>query len=92
MQASSSSSLIEPRTPRLQLRQWRASDRDAFAAMGADAEVMRYFPGTLNRTQSDTLADQIEALITEQGWGFWAIERLSDQQFIGADSKLKCNT
>ncbi|WP_395025665.1 GNAT family N-acetyltransferase [Comamonas odontotermitis] len=75
--------LIEPRTPRLQLRQWHARDRDAFAAMVADPEVMRYFPAPLTRAQSDAMADKCEALIAERGWGIWAVERLADQQFIG---------
>ena len=75
--------LIEPRTARLQLRQWRAQDRDAFAAMVADPEVMRYFPAPLTRAQSDAMADKCEALIAERGWGIWAVERLADQQFIG---------
>ncbi|MNT59321.1 hypothetical protein D3C72_1968220 [compost metagenome] len=59
--------LIEPHTTRLQLRQWRTQDRDAFAAMVADPEVMRYFPAPLTRAQSDAMADKCEALIAEHG-------------------------
>lgn len=75
--------LIAPRTDRLQLRQWLPQDKDAFAAMGADPEVMRYFPALLTRAQSDAMADRCAALIAERGWGIWAVERLEDQQFIG---------
>jgi hypothetical protein len=32
-------------TPRMVLRQWRASDLAPFAALNADAEVRRHFPG-----------------------------------------------
>ena len=75
--------LIEPRTERLQLRQWRAADRAPFAALTADPDVMRYFPAPMSRVQSDAMADKCEALIAERGWGAWAVERISDQCFIG---------
>ena len=75
--------IITPRTTRLHLRQWLPQDRDAFAAMSADPEVMRYFPAPLTRAQSDAMADKCEALIAERGWGMWAVERLADQRFIG---------
>lgn len=75
--------LITPRTARLQLRQWQPQDREAFAAMGADPEVMRYFPALLTRAQSDAMADRCAALIAERGWGICAVERVEGQQFIG---------
>jgi RimJ/RimL family protein N-acetyltransferase len=37
------------RTDRLLMRRWRESDRDPFAAMNADPEVMRYFPALADR-------------------------------------------
>lgn len=75
--------LIEPRTARLQLRQWKAEDRPAFAAMSADPEVMAFFPKTLSRSESDALVDRVEASIAERGWGFWAVELLATGEFIG---------
>jgi hypothetical protein len=35
---------------------------------------MRYFPERLTRAQSDALAERAQALITELGWGLWAVE------------------
>ncbi len=52
--------MIEVRTERLLLRRWRDEDRPIFAAINADPDVMRYFPGNLTREQSDALADSIE--------------------------------
>lgn len=75
--------LIEPQTPRLLLRQWRAADREPFAAMSVDPEVMRFFPAPLNRQESDAMADKCEMLIAERGWGVWAVEQRVDQRFIG---------
>ena len=62
------------RSPRLRLRQWTPADRAPFAALNADPVVMEHFPAPLDRAQSDAMADRIEALIGQQGWGFWAAE------------------
>jgi RimJ/RimL family protein N-acetyltransferase len=75
--------LIEPTTPRLLLRQWRSSDRSPFAELNADPRVMEFFPSPLTREQSDAMADRCESLIAERGWGFWAVELMSDRTFIG---------
>lgn len=75
--------IIEPRTDRLQLRQWTPSDRDAFAAMSADPQVMKYFPSTLNRSESDALAEKCATLIAERGWGVWAAELLETREYLG---------
>lgn len=75
--------LIEPSTPRLQLRQWHDSDLAPFAALNADAQVMEFFPERLSRAQSDAMAERCESLIAQNGWGFWAAELKSSGQFIG---------
>lgn len=59
---------------RLKLRQWRDDDRDPFADLNADLEVMHFFPSTLNREESDALVDRIEAGFRENGFGLWAVE------------------
>lgn len=60
-------------TDRLLLRGWMESDRELFAAMNADAEVMEHFPSTLTREQSDAMVDRIEKGFVERGWGLWAV-------------------
>ncbi len=70
-------------TQRLILRRWRESDRGPFAALNGDRETMRYFPAALSRAESDALADRIEALFEEQGYGLWALEVRADGRFIG---------
>jgi RimJ/RimL family protein N-acetyltransferase len=73
----------ELRTERLLMRRWRAADRDAFAAMNADPEVMRHFPAPLDRAASDVFADRIEARFDEQGYGLWALEVVDGPGFVG---------
>ena len=75
--------LGDARTERLLLRRWRDADREAFAAMNADPEVMRHFPAPLDRWASDALVDRIEAHFERQGFGLWALEVASGGEFIG---------
>ena len=70
-------------TRRLLLRRWRSGDRDPYAALNADPEVMRFFPATLDRAASDASADQIEERFEAQGFGLWALELLATGEFIG---------
>ena len=71
------------RTGRLVMRRWRESDREPYAALNADPEVMRYFPGTLSRAVSDASVDRMEDLFDRQGFGLWALEVAATAEFIG---------
>lgn len=70
-------------TERLRLRDWRDSDATAFAAMNADPEVMRHFPATLSRSESDVFLERIRADLAGRGFGWWAVEILGGAPFIG---------
>ena len=70
-------------TERLRLRPWREEDLAPFAALNADPEVMRYFPGLLGREESDAMAARLSAGIERDGWGLWALERRDSGDFIG---------
>jgi ribosomal-protein-alanine N-acetyltransferase len=69
------------RTARLVLREWREEDRDPWAALNADPEVMEFFPATRDRAESDAQFDRLSAGVIERGWGLWAVEH--DGEFIG---------
>jgi RimJ/RimL family protein N-acetyltransferase len=71
------------RTDRLVMRRWRDTDRDGYAALNADPEVMRYFPATLDRATSNASIDRIEDLFDRQGFGLWALEVATTGEFIG---------
>jgi RimJ/RimL family protein N-acetyltransferase len=75
--------MAELATPRLRLRHWRDDDLAPFAALNADPEVMRYFPATLTRAQSDEFVTYIQAIMAPQGWGLWAVEVPEVSPFIG---------
>jgi len=71
------------RTERLLLRQWRPEDREPFAALNADPEVMRHFPAPHPRSESDGLAVLNEVHLARHGWGLWAVEVLPGRDADG---------
>lgn len=70
-------------TRRLRLREWRAEDLDAFAAINADPLVMKHYPATLTRAESDKLAERIQSHFQEHGYGLWAVEIVDVVAFAG---------
>ena len=73
----------ELRTHRLYLRRWRTTDREPFATLNADAQVMEHFPAALSREESDALAAQIESHFQQHGFGLWAVEIVNIVPFAG---------
>jgi RimJ/RimL family protein N-acetyltransferase len=74
-----------PETERLRLRDFRAADLDAYAAMCADPEVMRHIGGG-GPVGRDVAWRQIALFLGAwalQGHGMWALERKSDGALIG---------
>jgi RimJ/RimL family protein N-acetyltransferase len=74
--------MILLRTARTSLRPWRKADASAFAALHADAEVMRDLGGPLSRSQSDDKLHRYLAAFAEHGFCRWAVDDL-DGDFIG---------
>jgi RimJ/RimL family protein N-acetyltransferase len=76
------------RTERLLLRRWRDSDREPFAALNADPEVMEHFVRPLDRAGSDALVDRIEASFEEHGYGLWAVSPLDEPDALAGFTGL----
>ncbi|HSC19118.1 MAG TPA: GNAT family N-acetyltransferase [Rhizomicrobium sp.] len=71
-------------TERLILREWRAGDMDAFAAIYRDAEVMRYLSGEpLARNEAWRNMAAAAGHWVLRGYGTWVVERKSDGAAIG---------
>ena len=62
------------RTPRLTLRNWRETDREPFAALHADPEVMQDLGGPIDRVASDAKLDRYIAALRTDGFARLAIE------------------
>jgi len=73
------------RTERLVLRAFGESDLDAFAAMCADPEVMRYIgPGdTIDRAMAWRSLALFNGHWSLKGHGMWAVERAADGALLG---------
>ncbi|MGI9419591.1 MAG: GNAT family N-acetyltransferase [Geminicoccaceae bacterium] len=71
------------KTERLLLRRLEADDADAFAAMNADPEVMRYFPAGLDRAETDALILRMDRHFERHGFGWWAVEARNSGTFTG---------
>ncbi len=72
-------------TDRLRLRRFRLDDGDWYAAMNADADVMRFIGRgvPLTRAESDQSLAGIEAHWADHGFGLWAAERRDNDEPIG---------
>jgi RimJ/RimL family protein N-acetyltransferase len=75
-------SAIAIETQRLRLRCWREGDRDAFAALHADPEVMRDYGGPLARVQSDEKFDRYITALRTHGFSRWVVETPAGE-FLG---------
>lgn len=70
-------------TERLLLRPWTDADRDSFAAMVGDPEVMRFYTATRDRAAADAWIDKMIAGLAACTSHFLAVERREDQAFVG---------
>lgn len=72
-------------TPRLVLRHWRDDDLDAFAALNADPEVMRYIHDgrPLDRAETADRIDRYRRHWRENGYGLYAVTLRESGELIG---------
>ena len=73
-------------TDRLRLRAFKTSDLDAYSAMRANPEVMRYLVTGHTATPMEawrTMATSLGAWAL-RGYGMWACEKISDSAFVGS--------
>lgn len=71
------------RTERLILRPWRDADREPFAKLNADPEVMMHLPAELSAKQSNAFIARINAHFDHHGFGLWAVEVPYVAPFVG---------
>ena len=69
-------------TERLRLRPWKKSDLEPYIAMGADKEVMKFFPECLDRAKSLDHVRDLQDRFRQWGYGYWAVES-EDVPFAG---------
>ena len=70
-------------TERLIIRPWKDEDREPFARLNADRQVMRYFPSVLTREKSDALIEIALERTSTDGFCFSPIEEKATGAFLG---------
>lgn len=71
-------------TPRLTIREFKASDLNDFANIVADKEVMRFsVSGQLNKEQAKVYLERILDHYHQHGYGLWALIHNEHQHLIG---------
>ena len=70
-------------TARLVLREWRETDKSAYAAIIGDPVVRRYFPNVGSYADAVIGIERARQRLAELGYGFLAVERRSDGAFMG---------
>jgi RimJ/RimL family protein N-acetyltransferase len=78
--------MVTLETERLRLRMFRDTDLDAYAAMSADPEVMRYLGSTgqpLTRPEAWRQMAMFLGHWALRGYGVWAVEERASGTFVG---------
>lgn len=70
-------------TRRLVLRAFEEADREPFAALNRDPDVVRHLQGPMSRERSDAFVDRVAACWRERGYGLWALELCGSSEFVG---------
>jgi len=76
--------MVTLETDRLLLRMFQQSDLDAYAAMSADPEVMRFLGGkVLNRNEAWRSMAQVCGHWQLRGYGMWAVVEKASGEMVG---------
>jgi len=71
------------KSERLILRQLTDDNFAPFSNISADSKVMEFYPSQLTDEESNNMANRVQSLIQDKGWGFWAVELPYSEKFIG---------
>lgn len=76
-------------TPRLIIRNWEERDRALFHHINSDPDVMEFFPFRRTRQEADERFDIWQKMITDTGFGFYALEDRQSGNAIGCAGLLR---
>lgn len=71
------------KSERLGFRNWIESDKEPYAKMNADVEVMKYFPSTKTKEETFAQVKRFQKHFTDFGFTFFAVDVLETKKFIG---------
>lgn len=73
----------EFKSDRIGFRKWRENDKEVFATLNENKEVMEFFPKTLSKTESDNFVLKINQMFKQCSYGLYAIDELETNKFMG---------
>ena len=76
---------------RLGFRNWIESDKEPYAKMNADKEVMEFFPNTKTKKASFEQVTRFQKHFTDFGFTFFAVDVLETKEFIGFIGMINTN-
>lgn len=71
------------KTARLGFRKWREDDLPAMAAINADIDVMRYFPGVQGEPATASFIQRMQEQFALRGYTYFAVDLLETTNFTG---------
>ncbi len=71
------------KSERLGFRNWTAHDKIKMGRINADPKVMEYFPTSISQKQTDAFIDRMKTQFSENGYCYFAVEKLKTKEFIG---------
>ncbi len=71
------------KSKRLGFRNWIDSDIPLMIEISGDADVMKNFPAVATRKQTTVFIERMQAMFTEKGFCYFAVDSLEDNSFIG---------
>lgn len=78
-------------TSRLIIRNWQEDDRPFFHEINSDPVVMEFFPALRSREESDALMERLQKMISDDGFGFYALQDKANGETIGFTGLAKTN-
>ncbi|MFY0686853.1 MAG: GNAT family N-acetyltransferase [Cyclobacteriaceae bacterium] len=78
-------------TDRMGFRNWQDRDLKPFIEMNLDQHVMEFFPSLMSESASREAVANQKKLITQEGYGFYAVDKLETQEFVGFIGFKKVN-
>ena len=68
---------------RLGFRNWTENDLNEFSKINADKEVMKHFPKTLTKEETEKFIVRLKNHHSKNGFCYFATETLNNNEFIG---------
>lgn len=71
------------KSERLGFRNWNKNDKPKMGKINSDPKVMEHFPAIPTQKQTDEFIDRMKTQFSENGFCYFAVDKLENNEFIG---------